>query len=172
MPPSAFAGPVRVILGLLGAGSFAAGVLAVFVTENGTGTAVLLPLGGLLLVLAILGNRIESIEFGGAKLRIAAQALERYAAADLAADAGDPVRAAELRAEAQALLDAVGPITSDYAAIRRSRRAGPARTRELEAVLAQARRVAAERDFDRAAVVEFFRRGAREQRVTALAMME
>jgi hypothetical protein len=77
--PSAFTPGLRLLMGLLGVGSFGAGVLAVFVTENGTGAGVLLAFGGVLLVLALLGNRIESFEFGGAKLRLRAAAAARFA---------------------------------------------------------------------------------------------
>lgn len=76
---SLFTPVLRVLTGLLGAGSFGTGVLAVFVTQNGTGTGVLLAFGGVLLVLALLGNRIESFELGGAKLRLRAAAADRFA---------------------------------------------------------------------------------------------
>jgi hypothetical protein len=76
---SPFTPVLRVLTGLLGAASFGTRVFAVFVTQNGTGTGVLLAFGGVLLVLALLGDRIESFEFGGATLRLRAAAAERFA---------------------------------------------------------------------------------------------
>lgn len=123
--PSPFTPGLRLLMGLLGVGSFGAGVLAVFVTENGTGAGVLLAFGGVLLVLALLGNRIESFEFGGAKLRLRAAAAERFALAEESERRGDTATADRLRAEAQALLEAAGPIAADYWSVRRSMRPGP-----------------------------------------------
>ncbi len=67
--------------GPLGVGSFGTGVLAVFVSTNGTGTGVLLAFGGAALVVALLGGRIESVEFGGTTLRLRAAAAERFSLA-------------------------------------------------------------------------------------------
>lgn len=169
---STFTIGLRLLLGLLGAGSFGVGVLAVFRTENGSGTAVLLVFGGGLLVLALLGNRIESLEFGGAKLRLRAAAARRYALAEESEQRGDAAEAARLRAEAQALLEAAGPIAADYRSVRSSMRSGPERTRALDEVVARARRLAAEQPFDRAEVTRWLRDGSDEERVTALGMMQ
>ena len=131
---STFTTGLRLLLGLLGTGSFAAGVLAVFVSDNGTGTGVLLGFGGILIVLALLGNRIDSFEFGGAKLRLRASAAEKLVLAEESDRRGDTAEADRLRAQAQALLDAAGPIADDYRSLRASMRSGPARTRALEEV--------------------------------------
>lgn len=172
MPRSTFSGPIRLVLGLLGAGSFGAGVLAVFKTDNGTGAAVLLAFGGILLVLAILGNRIEEIEFGGAKLKMRAQAAGWLAAAEEAERRGQPEEAARLRAQAQALLDAAMPIASAYGEIRSSQGASRQRTMAMEKVVDEARRLAAERDFEPTEVSRWLTGGSEEQRVTAIAMMQ
>jgi hypothetical protein len=169
---STFTIGLRLVLGLLGAGSFGVGVLAVFRTENGSGTAVLLVFGGGLLVLALLGNRIESLEFGGAKLRLRAAAARRFALAEESEQRGDTTEAARLRAEAQALLEAAGPIAADYRSVRHSMRSGPERTRALEEVVDRARRLAAEQPFDRAEVARWLADGTDEERVTALGMMQ
>ena len=49
---------IRAAAGALGVAVFAAGVLAVFVTENGTGAAALLAIGAAFMVIAVVG--IES----------------------------------------------------------------------------------------------------------------
>lgn len=171
-PPPVFSVTMRVLLGLLGAGSFGTGILAVFTTENGTGTGVLLIAGIVLLVVALLGNRIDSLEFGGARLKLRAAAAERFALAEESASRGDDDTADRLRAEAQALLDAASPIAAEYRSVRGSMRAGPARTRAMERVIAQARRLAAEQSFEPEEVLRWFREGSEDKRITALAMMQ
>jgi len=170
--PSTFTPGLRMVLGVLGAGSFAAGILAVFVSENGTGTGVLIAFGGAVVVLALLGNRIESLEFGGTKLRLRAAAAERFALAEESEQRGDVAEADRLRAEARALLDTAGPIAADYRSTRGSMRAGPDRTRAMEEVVAQARRLAAEQTFDTVEVGRWLREGSDEERITALGMMQ
>lgn len=170
--PSPFSLWLRLLLGLLGAASFGAGVAAVFLSTNGTGTGVLIAFGGVVLVLALLGDRIESLEFGGAKLKMRAAAAEKFALAEDSESRGDSVTAARLRAEAQALLEAAGPIAVEYRTVRGSMPASPARTMAMERIVARARKLADEQSFDRAEVLRWLREGTDEQRVTALAMMQ
>jgi hypothetical protein len=169
---SPFTPLLRVTLGLLGAGSFGLGVTAVFVTNNGTGTGVLLAIGAGLLVLALLGNGIESLEFGGAKLRLRAAAAAKFALAEESEQRGDTAAADQLRAEGQALWKAAGPIVADYRSVRGSMSYGPERTAAMMKVVAQARRLAKEKTFDPAEVAGWLQEGREEQRVTALAMMQ
>ncbi|MFF7726828.1 hypothetical protein [Streptomyces sp. NPDC008001] len=170
--PPLFTPALRVLTGLLGAGSFGAGTLAVFTTENGTGAGVLLAFGGVLLVLALLGSRVESFELGGASLRLRAAAAERFALAEESERRGDSDTAGRLRGEAQALLDAAGPIAADYRAVRGSMRPGRDRTRAMEEVVSRARRLSAEQPFEAGEVLRWLREGNDEERVTALAMMQ
>lgn len=163
---------LRTVTALLGAASFGAGVLAVFATQNGTGSAALIVFGGVLLLLALLGSRIESLEFGGATLRMRADAAERFALAEESERQGDIATANELRAEARTLLEAATPIAADYGSVRRSMRPGASRTRAMEEVVARARRLAQERSFEPAEVLHWLRHGTDEQRITALAMMQ
>jgi hypothetical protein len=170
--PAAALDPVlRWILGVLGAGSFGAGVLAVFRTDNGTGSGVLLAFGGVVFVLALLGDRVETLEVGGSKLRLRAAAAEKFALAEESERYGDTEAAAQLRVEAQALLEAAGHIASEYR-LARQLPAGLKRTRLLEGVLERARVLAAEREFDPVEVRRWLREGTDEERVTALAMMQ
>ncbi len=171
-PPSPFSPWLRLLLGVLGAGSFGAGVAAVFFTTNGTGTGVLVAFGGIVLVLALLGDRIESLEFSGTKLKLRAAAAEKFALAEDSESRGDSVTAARLRAEAQALLEAAGPIAAEYRTVRGSMPPGPARTMAMERVVARARKLADEQVFDPAVVLRWLREGNDEERVTALAMMQ
>ncbi|MEV5148619.1 hypothetical protein AB0L14_30570 [Streptomyces sp. NPDC052727] len=160
------------LTGLLGAASFGTGVFAVFVSQNGTGTGVLLAFGGFLLVLALLGNHIESFEFGGATLRLRAAAAERFALAEESERQGDTTMADQLRAEAHALLDAARPIAADYRSVRAAMRPGPERTRAMEEVVSRARRLSQEQPIEPAEVLRWLREGSDEERVTALVMMQ
>lgn len=169
---ASFGPGLRLVLGILGAGSLGAGAVAVYVTDNGTGAAVLTTFGGIVLVLALLGDRIESLEFGGTRLRIRAAAAGRLAAAEEAERQGDAGTAARLRAEAQALLTAAGPIAAEYRATRQAMPAGPERTAALERIVAEARRLAAEQQLDPAEVRRWLSEGSEEERITALGMME
>jgi hypothetical protein len=144
----------------------------VFVTENGGGAAVLVGFGGVLLVLAVLGGRIEEIEFGGAKVKLRAEAAGRLAEAQVAEDQGDTQKAARLRAEANALLEAAGSIASNYAAVRQSQPSGRERTMAMESVVADARKLANSNEVPREQVVAWLTDGAEEQRITALGMMQ
>jgi hypothetical protein len=171
-PPSPFSPWLRLLLGVLGAAAFGAGVAAVFLSTNGTGTGVLIAFGGVVLVLALLGDRIESLEFGGTKLKMRAAAAEKFALAEDSESRGDSVTAARLRAEAQALLEAAGPIAAEYRTVRGSMPAGPARTMAMEHIVARARKLADEQPFERDEVLRWLREGTDEQRVTALAMMQ
>ncbi len=167
-----FTPALRTLTALLGAASFGAGALAVFVTQNGTGSAALIVFGGVLVLLALLGSRIESLDFGGATLRMRADAAERFAMAEESERQGDIATANELRAEARTLMDAARPIATDYGSVRRSMRPGASRLRALEEVVARARRLAQEQSFEPAEVSRWLREGTDEERITALAMMQ
>jgi hypothetical protein len=170
--PSPFSPWLRLLLGMLGAGAFGAGVAAVFLTTNGTGTGVLVAFGGIVLVLALLGDRIESLEFSGTKLKLRAAAAEKFALAEDSESMGDNVTAARLRAEAHVLLEAAGPIAAEYRTVRGSMPPGPARTMAMERVVARARKLADEQTFDPGIVLRWLQEGNDEERVTALAMMQ
>jgi hypothetical protein len=160
---------LRLLLGVLGGAAFAGGVAAVFVTANGTGTGMLITFGGILLVLALLGDRIESFEFGGSKLKMRAAAAEKFALAEESEDRGDTATAARLRAEARVLL---GATASEYRAVREAMPEGLERTRALERIMDDARTLAAQEEFPADEVSGWLRDGSDEKRITALAIMQ
>jgi hypothetical protein len=124
---------------------------------------------------ALLGERLESVKLGDAELRFRAAnaeaAVDRLARAAESERRGDPAEAARLRAQAEALLDAAGPLAAEYGALRRAMPSGPQRTVAMESVVARAHALARETDLDPAAVRDWLRDGDEEQRVTALALM-
>ncbi|MFJ2825494.1 hypothetical protein ACIO7M_30910 [Streptomyces toxytricini] len=143
-----------------------------FVTENGTGTAVLLVFGGVLLLLALFGSRLEGLEVGGVSLRLRAAAADRLALAEESERQGDVASARRLRAEAQALLDSAEPAAADRTPARRTGRRGAQRTWATEEAAVRARRCAEERELEPADVLRRFRNGNAEERITALAAMQ
>ncbi|MHC6630250.1 hypothetical protein ACYTFC_29820 [Streptomyces globosus] len=142
-----------------------------FVTENGTGTAVLLVFGGVLLLLALFGSRLEGLEVGGVSLRLRAAAADRLALAEESERQGDAASARRLRAEAQVLLGGAEP-AADRTPVRRTPRRGARRTWATEEAAARARRSAQERELEPAGVLRRFREGNAEERITALAAMQ
>ncbi|MEU6077805.1 hypothetical protein [Micromonospora sp. NPDC047074] len=160
------------LFGVLGAGSFSTGVVAVFISQNGTGTGVLLVVGAAVLFLTVLGNRIESLEFGGARLRLRAAAAQRYALAEESEHRGDVAEADRLRQEARAFMDAARPIAASYRSVRDSLPSSPERTKILENIVLGARRLAEKESFEAVEVAHWLRQGNEEERITALAMMQ
>jgi hypothetical protein len=151
----------------LGVALIAAGAVAVFVVDNGTGAAALLSAGVVLLAIVFLGDRLETLRWGGLELTLRRQA-------DAAAAAGDHELEQQLRAAADTLAQRAAPIASSYEAVRRSMRSGTARTAAMEADVARAREDAQSDDFTSTGedLAELFRRGSDGERVYALAAMQ
>jgi hypothetical protein len=165
---SVLAPVIRAAAGALGVAVFAAGVLAVFVTENGTGAAALLAIGAAFMVIAVLGDRIQSVELGGVNLTIRDLARQTYALAQEAEHRGDDESAARLRTVASDL----EALARGYRRLRGSMRAGHERTRALEHVMTEARRLAECDALGVAHVVTWFEEGTPEARITALGLMQ
>jgi hypothetical protein len=159
---------IRIAAAVVGLLVLATGVIAVFVTDTEAGSTSLLALGGLVLAVAIFSDRIESIQFAGAKLGLRDLARERYALAATREAHGDPEAAAALRKQAHALQRLAGT----YAHIRRTMPGGRDRTRFLDGVMKQASDFAASTELDPSEVWTWFDRGADEARVIALGLME
>ncbi|GAA1119369.1 hypothetical protein [Nocardiopsis metallicus] len=162
----------RILLWSLGGVAFVAGATAVFTTENGSGAVALLVFSGLALAVAVLGDRIERFEFGGATLRLRAAAADRYAQAEQAEEDGDSPSAAQLRDEAHALLDAAGPLLTDYRSTRATMPSGPARVRALERIMSRGRQLARTQAFAPEEVRKWLSNGNDEERITALGLMQ
>lgn len=165
---SALTPVIRAAAGLLGVGVFGAGVAAVFVTDNGTGAAALLAIGAAFLAIGVMGDRIQSVELGGVNLTLRDLARQTLGLAQEAEQRGDDERAARLRTlgkELQAL-------ASGYRRLRGSMRAGHERTRALEHVMTEARRLSQSDTFEPADVASWFDEGMPEARITALGLMQ
>jgi hypothetical protein len=159
---------IRAVGGVLGVAVFAAGVVAVFVTENGAGAAALLAIGAGFMVIAVLGDRVQSVELGGVNLTIRDLARETYALAREAENRGDDESAARLRTVASQL----EALARGYRRLRGSMRAGAERTRALEHVMTEARRLAKSDVLEAVDVLTWFEEGTPEARITALGLMQ
>jgi hypothetical protein len=158
---------VRLLAASLGLGMLAVGIFTVFAQGNGAGSAALITIGILLLVVAGFADRIELIELGGAKLQLRDLARRRFALASQEEKKGDTQAAANLRRQAHALQRLAGT----YERLRRSMPGGSRRTGALDEVMRQARRFAQETKFDPADVWTWFEEGNDAARVVALGLM-
>jgi hypothetical protein len=152
----------------LGVAIFATGVVAVFVTENGTGAAALLTIGAAFVAFAVLGDRIASVELGGVKLSIRDLARQTFSLARDAERRGDTEAADRLRSVGAALEE----LADEYRRLRSSMRSGRERTSAMDAVVAQASNVTGTEDLDVEEVAEWFHQGKPEARVIALGLMQ
>jgi hypothetical protein len=163
--------PIRVIVALAGLGLLGAGVVAVFVTDNGTGSAALVSVGAALLVVAGVWDRLQSVELPGAKVQL--QVVEHLRdRADEADARGDTAVAEALRTEARGLLDDARPLASSYEQLRESLAPGAERTAKLEEVVAKAKAAAAQAEWQPAQVQQLFESSTDGNRIYALALME
>lgn len=142
-------------------------IVAVFRTGNGAGSASLVAVGTALILLALLGDRVQALELGGAKLSLRDVARDRFAMAKQSDAAGDPRAAIELRRQGLAL----ERLANEYAYRRRSMRGGHDRTRILEHVVTELTQLANEHTFDPLDVWDWFNRGKQEARITAIGLM-
>jgi hypothetical protein len=149
----------------------AAGGTAVFLTDNGTGSAALVSIGAALLVVAAFWDRLESFELAGAKMQL--RMVERLR--DRAAEAearGDTAVADALRAEARAVLDEARPVAASYEQLRESLAPGPERTAKLDDLVAEARAAARRKAWEPAEARQLFESGTDGNRIYALGLMQ
>lgn len=160
--------PQRIVAGIVGALVLAGGVFAVFHTSNAAGSTSLVALGALVIGAALFSDRIESLEFGGAKLKLRDMAKQRFALAAQREGEGDPAAALQLRKQAHSFQRLSGA----YRRIRRSTPPGPGRTELLDRLVAQARQLAEDTEFDPVDVWTWFGDGDEDARVIALGLMQ
>ncbi len=157
----------RVGVCVLGAAIFGTGVLAVFTTENGTGAAALLAIGAGFVVIAVLGDRLERVEFGGVSVTIRDMARQTFDLADRV-ESTDPAKATSLRKVGHALQE----LADEYRRLRSSMPSSDERMGALDEVVRKANELAQVAELEPADVSEWFSQGTPEARVTALGLMQ
>ncbi len=161
----------RVVVTTLGVGCVALGAVATFTTSNGAGSATLVGGGLGLIVVAFLGNRLESLKFGGVEATIRAAEHLYVRADDLAADGHDE-QADTLRAEADRLLMRAAPDARAYETLRRTEAPGPRRTARFSEVVRKAQQYSREHRPGADSVRSMFLKGEDGDRVFALVLMQ
>jgi hypothetical protein len=152
----------------VGAAVLALGLMFGALTENSTGSVTFVAVGVLLLGTTVFSDRIQSLEFGGAKLTLHQLARERSALAIQSERRGDDAQALKLRKQARALQRLAGA----YARTRQTMKASNERTRAMEQIMGQARGLARDADFSPVEVWTWFDSGQTEARAIALGLME
>ena len=156
---------VRTFVGLFGIGFAAAGVAAVFKTGNGAGAAALLGLGSLFVLLAAIGDQLQSLRYGDLELVLLRKA-------DEAAVRGDVEAARTFRQAADTVGQRVERTARSYKAVRGGMPSGPARTGMMEQILQEARHDAHIGDVNDDEVLSLLWTGSVGARVWALAVLQ
>ena len=167
----------RAVVAAVGFAATTAGGVSVFVTTNGTGSAALIAMGAVCIVLAALWDRVKTVKGGGVEVELVQVAQRKLDAAKAADSRGDRSAAALLRAEADELLTLARPWAAEYEHVRGSLPSGPRRTALMEESVARARetaetRRAAGEPIDPRDVRAVFTSGNDGARVTALGFMQ
>jgi hypothetical protein len=160
----------RIAVALLGAATLVGGAIAVFVTENGTGSAALIAAGVVLCLVGLMGEGGVIRGPGGWEVEWPRKTEELLDQADAADAAGEDEIATQLRLQAEQL-ERLGPFAQRYEAARRQP-PGPDRTRQLSAILQEAAKAAHVLDLDREGVRNLFATGEDGLRILALTLIQ
>ena len=159
------------IVGVIGVGMLLGGVVVLFTTDQSARSGFLLTLGLVLVLVALLGGRIqlEGFEILGAKVRVREVVKRRL---ELAESPGRDQGAdgAELRDQAVVLQKLVG-LYGLYEHIRRMEPPGDERTETLTSLPCACRRSEGRPEFEPAEVMGWFHEGTDALRVIALNLM-
>jgi hypothetical protein len=174
-----FSRPVELAVLVVGVGLVATGAVAVFTTRNDAGSAALLAVGTVLVALAIVGDRIQTIRYRELEImladRHAALAGRRVELAFRAAteldSAGKTEEATRFREEALEELQELRSIGMSYAKTRSTMPSGWDRTMRMEGDFTRARHQARMKPPSQEQLGSLLR-GDEGQRITALAAMK
>jgi hypothetical protein len=163
---------LRPVVALLGAAAFVAGAVALFTIDNTAGSLFVVTVGLVLVLLAVLGDRVqlESFELLGARITVREVVQGRLQLAEAAgAREADP-RSSEAHGQAVTLQKLVG-LYELYRYVRRTQPVSDERTAALDRLAARMQEAGAEADFDPAEVTAWFHEGDDALRVIALNVM-
>jgi hypothetical protein len=158
---------LQVTGGVLGVCLLALGVVAVFESDNDAAVAALIAAGTVLVVVGVLGRRIESLRWREIELTLRRQA-------DEAIERGDLERAEQYRELARVLSEQAAPFAATYEDLRRVMPYGPERTARLEEELARAKHEARSRttSYSPDEVLNLFKEGSEGERIFAIGLMQ
>jgi hypothetical protein len=163
---------LRLFAALLGLIAFAGGATALFTIDNSAGSVFLLTLGLSLLLVALLGGRIQIESFGilGTSIKVPDVVNSRLRLAQLSDSPGAAERAALLGEQALTLQRLIR-LYDLYGYIRRNEPASDHRTRDLDQVVARMQETGRAASFNPAEVSTWFHEGDDALRVVALNLM-
>jgi len=150
------------VLGLL---LIATGVAAIFVADSDAGAAALSTVGTILVLVAALGDRLESLRYGDLEFVLRRKAQE-------AASRGDLQAAETLQRAADTVGQRAVKVARSYETVRGSMPAGPERTARMETIIAEARRDAGAPDLDEEEVLRLLWTGSEGARIWALGVLQ
>ena len=156
---------IRVLVVALGIGMTGAGIAAVFLDRGNAGAAALIILGSVLVLIAALGEQLDSLRYGDLEVVLRRRAVE-------AEGRGDPETAAVLQNAADRIGSRISATARSYASLRTTLARGQARTEKMEEVLAEARQEARTSDLKQDDVLTAFWTGSEGARVWALGVLE
>jgi hypothetical protein len=161
--------PAAAVLGLV---AFGGGVIALFTLDNSAGSIFLITLGVLILLVAILGRRIqlESFQILGAQIKVQEVVRSRLQLAQAPGAGEEGGRDAVVREQAHTLQKLVG-LYDLYEYIRKTQAASSQRTAALDEVARRMQAAGREAQFDTADVSAWFHQGDDPLRVVALNLM-
>ena len=163
---------LRPLAALIGATAFVGGVIALFTIDNSAGSLFVIAAGMALVLVALLGGRIEleSFEILGAKIKVREIVRSRLQLAEYAGAGEDDARSAVMREQALTLQKLVG-LYDLYEYIRRVQPASDERTAALDELAARMQAAGRGVAFDSAEVSTWFHQGNDALRVVALNLM-
>jgi hypothetical protein len=163
---------LRPVAALAGLAVFAGGTVALFTIDNGAGSLFLLTAGIVLILVALLGNRIqiESFEILGAKIRVREVVRSRLQLLESAGAGGDDARSSAIREQALTLQKLVA-LYDLYRYIRATQPVSDERTDALDELAERMYAAGREAEFDPAEVSSWFHEGDDALRVVALNVM-
>lgn len=162
----------QVTIAALGIATLAAGGTATFVSSNGAGSAGLIACGAVLLLVVLLGEKIEWMKLGDVEFHLRRAAGELSRQADVLEARGDTGAAEQLREEARKLLVRASPSARAYEELRQRMPPGPDRLVELSRIVRDAREHSRAEHPSAEAIREIFSSGSDGERVYALVLMQ
>jgi hypothetical protein len=156
---------IRGLLALLGLGLVGTGVAAIFTTKSDAGAATLVGVGSLLVLFAVLGDQLESLQWGGFEAKLRDKANE-YAIR------GDLETAEVLNHAADIVGQRVATAAHTYRSVRTTMPPGAGRIREMDKVLEAGKSDADTLDIDEEDVLRRLWTGSEGARVWALGFLQ
>lgn len=156
---------------MLGVVVLLAGVLVLFTSDHDARSGFLLTLGLVLLLIALVGGRIEleGFEILGAKIRVR-EVVKRRLELATSPEQGGAADGDRLRGQAVVLQRLVS-LYGLYEHLRRVEPPGPERTVKLDELALDMQKAGREAEFDPVEVIEWFHEGTDPLRIIALNLM-